>query len=384
MDTKGQLGGRHCPNRGLLSRTRGTLLVSFPVKIPLVDLTLGDEDAALILQRFRAVMRRGVYLMGPEPRAFEEELSLAQGTRRAVEVGMGTDALILGLRSLGFDPGSEGIVPAMTAFPTAASVVEAGGTPVLVDIESARPVLSLDQTLAALSPRTRAVILVHPYGLAADATEFRTELDHRGIVLIEDCAQAQGATHANGRPVGAVGAFGALSFYPTKNLAALGDGGAVVTDDDRLADEVVAWRSHGERRIRYEHELPARNSRLDELQAAVLRHRLVHLTTQVEHRRELSRIYANSIVPQLRYVTHGEFGAPHLAVVRTQRRDDLSAFLRAEGIATGVHYPKALTSQRGLRDYAVTTPSPNADRWARECLSLPLYSRMSESDAAVV
>jgi dTDP-3-amino-3,4,6-trideoxy-alpha-D-glucose transaminase len=358
--------------------------VSVPVKIPMVDLTLVDEDAALMLDRIRAVMERGVYLLGPETRAFEEALCAEQGTRRAIAVGSGTDALILGLRGLGIAAGDEVVVPAMTAFPTAAAVVEACGTPVIVDIERDRPLLSLEQTIAALSPRTRAVILVHLYGLPADAAEFRRELDARGVALIEDCAQAQGAKHTNGRPVGALGAFGALSFYPTKNLAALGDGGAVVTDDDHLADEVAAWRSHGERRVRYEHELPARNSRLDELQAAVLRSRLELMAAQVERRRELSRIYADRIVPELGYVAHGEFGAPHLAVVRAQRRDELSAFLRSEGIGTGVHYPKALTSQNGLRNYAVATASPNADRWARECLSIPLHPRMGDADAAVV
>jgi dTDP-4-amino-4,6-dideoxygalactose transaminase len=352
--------------------------------IPLVDLAVRGEELDATDEAVRRVLRRGWFVLGPEVEAFEAALAESCSRRCAVTVGSGTDALILGLLGLGVGPGDEVVVPALTAFPTAAAVLQVGATPVLVDVEEARPVLDLGATLDALTDRTRAVILVHLYGVAADAPAFAAALAGRGVVLVEDCAQAQGATLPDGRPVGAAGRFGAFSFYPTKNLGALGDGGAVVTDDEELAGEVRAWRSHGERGARYRHELPARNSRLDDLQAAVLALRLAGLPAAVERRRRISRRYEAALGERAAYVAHGAGGAPHLAVIRSGDREGLAAALGADGVGTGVHYPFALHEQPALRAAARPASGENAAAWARTCLSLPLYPSLADEQVDAV
>ena len=349
-----------------------------------VDLSVVGSEADELTQLFRTVMTRGMYVLGPEVAAFEAELCAFHGCRRAVAVASGTDALILGMRAIGISPGDEVILPAMTAFPTAAAVVEAGATPVLVDIQAESPHLDLERTVAAITLRTKAVILVHLYGVSADSHRFRSELEPRGIQLIEDCAQAQGGRLLTGDSVGTAGVFGALSFYPTKNLAALGDAGAIITNSDAVAEAAISWRSHGERTTRYHHEVPARNSRLDDIQAVVLRNRLTRLADQITQRRIISARYERDLEPQLGYVAHGPAGAPHLAVVRTPRRNDLAAALSAGGIPTMVHYPTALTEQPGLQKFAVQTPSDNAKRWGAECLSLPLHLNLSDEQLGMI
>lgn len=352
--------------------------------ITLVDLRVQSHELEEITTAVAAVLERGWFILGPEVEAFEAELAQASGRLHAVGLASGTDALIVGLRALGVGPGDQVVVPNMTAFPTAAAVVETGATPLLVDVEDDRPLLDLHATLGALTPQTRAVVLVHLYGACADATAFAAALADRGIALVEDCAQAQGATLPSGKPVGTAGAFGAFSFYPTKNLAAVGDAGAVVTDDPALASEIRAWRSHGERGRRYHHELPARNSRLDDVQAAVLRLRLQRLAANVARRRQLSALYERHLPPQLRYVSHGDGGAPHLAVVAAERRDELASHLAGQGIGTGCHYPEALSEQPALRGLARLAGGDHAIGWARSCLSLPLHLGLTDDDVLAV
>jgi dTDP-4-amino-4,6-dideoxygalactose transaminase len=348
-------------------------------RISLVDLRVDGDEQRAILEATQEVLARGWFLLGPEVRAFEDELATAAGVRHSVGVASGTDAITLGLLALGIGAGDEVIVPAFTAFPTAVAVLQTGATPVLVDVEAERPLLDLDAALAATTSRTRAVIVVHLYGIAIDATAFVDAFASRGISVVEDCAQAQGAVLPSGRPVGSAGAFGACSFYPTKNLAALGDGGAVVTDDDALAREVRAWRSHGERDARYLHELPARNSRLDDIQAATLRIRLRSLSREVDRRRAISRRYEQELTPSARYVGHGAVGAPHLAVIRVDAPEMVAASLQEHEIDSGRHYPRALPDQPVL----ASVPCEGADaarEWARTCLSLPLHRRLLDED----
>lgn len=332
----------------------------------------------------RRVLERGWFVLGPEVDEFESELAVASGADHAVTLASGTDALIFGLRSIGVVSGDEVIIPDVTAFPTAAAVLEAQGTPVLVDVEPHRPLLDLERALDAVTPRTKAVVVVHLYGVCADVAAFREAFGAHDIAVVEDCAQAQGATLPTGEPVGTVGTFGALSFYPTKNLGAAGDGGAVITNDGHLADELRAWRAHGERGERYWHELPARNSRLDELHAAILRLRLLDLDSTVAVKRSLSDRYGASLDEAVRYVSHGVGGAPHLAVVRVERRDEVARRLAERGIGTGVHYPHPLSDQPALSGRASTTETPNARLWAAECLTLPLHPRLSADDVDIV
>lgn len=348
-------------------------------RIELVALALDDQEVEESLAAVRRVMERGWFVLGPEVTAFEEELALACGTDHAVGVASGTDALTLGMQALGIGSGDEVIVPAFTAFPTAVAVLQAGATPVLVDVGTDRPHLDLEAARSAITPRTRAVVLVHLYGIPADVGPWVELASDAGIHLIEDCAQAQGATLPDGRPVGSAGVFGAFSFYPTKNLGALGDGGALVTGDPRIAEEVRAWRSHGERGTRYRHELPARNSRLDDLQAAVLRLRLAALPEVVARTRALSDRYAASLPASLSYSHHGSGGAPHLAVVRVADPTAFSAHLAERSIATGRHYPLALDAQPALAAVP-RCPAPRAAAWAASCVSLPLHRHLEPDD----
>ncbi len=349
-----------------------------PIRIPLVDLVPTADERSALLEAISAVIDRGWFVLGPEVSAFESELAQASGAEHAVGLASGTDALIIALRCLGVGAGDEVIVPAMTAFPTAAAVFEVGARPVLVDVEPERPMLDLSATLAAITPSTRAVILVHLYGRTGDTRAFVDALAPRGIAVIEDCAQAQGATLVSGEPVGTVGVVGALSFYPTKNLGALGDGGALLTNDEAIAAEARAWRSHGERDVRYVHALPARNARLDDIQAAALRVRLRRLPRELSRRRELSARYAAGL-PESMYCAHGNGGAPHLAVVTVDDRTSLAGHLAALGIGSGQHYPRALTQQPVFAALAPQA-APHAERWASRCLSLPLHSKLSDAD----
>jgi dTDP-4-amino-4,6-dideoxygalactose transaminase len=352
--------------------------------IRLVDLRVTPGHIGEELDAVRRVLERGWFVLGPEVTAFEAALARSTGVAHAVGVGSGTDALILGLRALGIGPGDDVIVPSFTAFPTAAAVLEVGARPLLVDVEADRPLLDLNAAAAARSARTKAVILVHLYGVTADTQAFVDVFGRAGIHVVEDVAQAHGARLADGRPAGSVGVFGALSFYPTKNLGAAGDAGAVVTSDDALAAGVSAWRSHGEVRERYVHELPARNSRLDDLQAALLHLRLADFDHAIARRRELSGMYERGLPAGLRYTDHGAGGAPHLAVVRSAHRESLADALAAVDIQTGRHYPRPLHEQPALKDVALATPAPNATGWAAECLSLPLHLGLSDFDVARV
>ncbi|WP_421121245.1 DegT/DnrJ/EryC1/StrS family aminotransferase [Aquihabitans daechungensis] len=358
--------------------------MSHPLRIRLVELAERDPDGSLTAA-VGDVLASGRFLLGSRLEALEVALARSCSVRRAVGVGSGTDALALGLTALGIGPGDEVIVPAFGAFPTAAAVVAVGARPVLVDVEDDRPHLDRDAALAALGPRTRAVILVHLYGIPADAEGWRSDLEPRGIHLIEDVAQAQGALLGDGRPAGSVGTFGALSFYPTKNLGAAGDGGAVLTDDVELAERIVLLRNHG---IDGDHHLvAARNSRLDEVQAAILALRLADLGTAIERRRAVSDRYASSLPLDARYVVHGPGGAPHLAVVRPSDPDGLLAHLARMGIESRRHYPVPIPSQPPFAgdDHA---PHPSARRWAEQALSLPLHpgialEQVDEVSAAV-
>lgn len=359
-------------------------------EIRFTNLRLDGEELDETLAAVERVLRSGMFVLGREVESFEDELAAATGTAHAVGVGNGTDALILGLRALGVGPGDEVIVPAFTAFPTVGAVLEVGASPRLVDIRADKPVLDLTATLAAVTRRTAAVILVHLYGIAADAEEFSEALTPLGVALIEDCAQAQGALLRSGRHVGTAGRFGAFSFYPTKNLGAVGDGGALVTADTALAGEVRAWRSHGERTTRYRHELPARNSRLDEVQAAVLRLRLARLAGDLADRSDLSRRYDASLPSEARYTAHSPTDAPHLAVIRAPSDDigrggpgELATALLGQGVQTGRHYPLALSDQPALTGVE-RGDVPNAAAWARECLSLPLHRSLTNDDIARV
>ncbi len=353
-----------------------------PPVVRFADLRRSPAELEREIDAVRRVAERGVYVLGPEVAALEADLARTSGTAHVVGVASGTDALSLGLTALGIGPGDEVIVPAFTAFATAAAVIDAGATPVLVDVEPHRPHLDLERARDAVTRRTRAAVLVHLYGAPADAAAWVAAFAPLGIEIVEDCAQAQGATLDDGRPVGSIGRFGALSFYPTKNLGGAGDGGAVLTDDPDLAERVRWWRNHGTDGQGPLHRVPARNSRLDEVQAALLRVRLEGLDHAVASRRATCARYREAFPADLDVdpIDHGPGGAPHLAVVRTTDPASVAEFLGRAAIESRRHYPIALIDQPGLRGRASGGDAPNARAWAASCLSLPLHPRLDTAE----
>jgi dTDP-4-amino-4,6-dideoxygalactose transaminase len=334
------------------------------------------EDAAAIREAIQRVIDRGWFVLGPEVDAFEREFAAAAGSARAVGVGTGTDALALILKGLGIGPGDEVITTPLSAAYTALAILMAGARPVFADIDPSRLTLDPAAAAAAVTSRTRAILPVHLYGQAADLTALADVAARHHLALVEDCCQAHLATCA-GRPVGTVGVAGAFSFYPTKNLGALGDGGAVVTSDAGLADRIARLRNGGQT-DRYHHAEPGVNTRLDEMQAAVLRARLPLLAGWTERRRTLARAYRLALadgpvdVPR----EHDTGHVYHLFVVRSAERDRLQGHLRAAGVETLVHYPVPIPRQPAMAGLD-PAPCPIAAAACREVLSLPLFPRLA-------
>jgi len=352
------------------------------VRVPFVDLHLAEEAAA-VHQAIGRVIDRAWFVLGPEVEAFEREFAAASGTPYAVGVGNGTDALALILRALGIGAGDEVVTTPLSAAYTAIAIVMAGARPVFADIDPER--LTLDPSAAdqAITSRTAALLPVHLYGQPADMAAFAALASRRGIALVEDCCQAHLATCA-GQPVGTFGAAGAFSFYPTKNLGALGDGGAVVTRDAALAARVGRLRNGGQT-DRYRHLEIGVNSRLDEMQAAILRTRLPQLRARTELRRALAARYRSLLdgapiaVPPEMDPGH----VYHLFPIRARQRAALQDRLRASGIETLVHYPTPISQQPAFESM-YPADCPHAVRAAAEVLSLPLYPGLAATTVATV
>jgi dTDP-4-amino-4,6-dideoxygalactose transaminase len=335
------------------------------------------------------VLDSGWFILGPEGEAFERELADALGARDAVAVGNGTDALHLGLRALGVGPGDEVVTTSISAAYTALAVLHAGARPVFVDVDPRTLNLDPERVEAALTPRTKAILPVHLYGHPADMDPILSLARERGLDVLEDACQAHGALY-RGRLVGTLGGergLGALSFYPTKNLGALGDGGAILVNDPALATRLRQLRNGGQS-DRYRHEVAGVNSRLDELQAALLRVGLRHLSGWTERRRDLAALYTRELggagvevlgeQPYARAVFH-------LYVVRHPRRDALAAALRERGVGTLIHYPIPLHLQPA---FAMLGGKPGdlpvAEKATGEILSLPLYPELRDDQVRVV
>lgn len=345
--------------------------------LPFNDLSPGEDDQA-VRRAIDRVLRRGWFVLGPELEAFETEFAAAAGARHAVGVGNGTDAITLLLRASGVTPGDEVIVPGMTAAFTALAVIAAGAVPVIVDVDPETLTLDVAACEASLPSRVTALLPVHLYGQPADMTGLRRLAERHNLLLIEDCCQAHLAT-CRQQPVGTFGAGGAFSFYPTKNLAALGDAGAVVTQDAAIASRVRRLRDGGQS-ARYAHDEAGVNSRLDELQAAVLRARLPKLPGWTARRRELAAMYRQNLDGTIAMPPERDAGhVYHLFPVRSPQRDQLQEHLRNAGIGTLVHYPKPLSDQPAFASCRRDACS-NAAGAARELLSLPLHPRLADAD----
>jgi len=355
--------------------------------IPFLDLkaqyaTLKPELDAVVAD----VLASGWYILGEQVAAFEQEFAACCGVAHGVGVGSGTAALQLALLACGVGPGDEVITVSHTAVATVAAIELTGATPVLVDIEPATFTLDPQRLEAAITARTRVVIPVHLYGQPADLQPIQDIARGHGLRVIEDCAQAHGAMY-RGRRVGGWGDLACFSFYPTKNLGAAGDGGMVVTDDVQMAERVQWLRQYGWRR-RYVSEIPGLNSRLDELQAAILRVKLSYLDAWNARRRALAARYdallagGGVVTPAVR---EGCQHVYHLYVVRSQRRDALQVHLKQQGIASLVHYPLAVHQQPAYADVTIGPGGlPETERAAAQVLSLPLYPEMPDEHVGQV
>lgn len=340
-----------------------------------------DEiDAAM-----RRALEKGRYVLGDEVHAFEEEFAAYCGTTYGIGVGSGTEALHLALCACGIGPGDEVITVSHTAVATAAAIELAGATPVFVDIEPNYFTLDPSTLEAAINSRTRAIIPVHIYGQPADMPAILAIAARHGLRVIEDCAQAHGAT-MGGKRVGSFGDMACFSFYPTKNLGALGDGGMVVTNDPQLADKSRLLREYGWV-SRYVSHHKGWNTRLDEIQAAVLRVKLRHLDANNEKRRRLADLYCEGlegvrpmVLPRSRCESSPVF---HLFVVRMEERDRLKEYLERAGIGALIHYPVPVHLQPAYQDFG-KGPLPHTECVAREVLSLPIYPELSATEVKTV
>ena len=345
--------------------------------IPFLNLKPGP-DAADVRAAMERVVARGWFVLGPELEAFEDEFAAACGAAHAVGVGTGTDAIALAVRACGIGPGDEVITAPLSAAYSALAIMMAGARPVFADIDPVRLTLDPQSTAAAVTSRTRAILPVHLYGQPADMTGIMDVAGTHRLVVIEDCCQAHGAT-CNGRPVGSFGTAAAYSFYPTKNLAALGDGGAITTSDPAIAVRLKRLRNGGQT-DRYHHSEFGMNSRLDEMQAAILRARLAWLPKWTAERRQLAKAYRTRLAGAI--VTVPPECDPghvyHLFPILSPERDALQARLKARGIETLIHYPVPIPRQPAL---ASERPAdcPAANRVCDQVLSLPLHPGMAPS-----
>jgi dTDP-4-amino-4,6-dideoxygalactose transaminase len=355
--------------------------------IPFLDLRAVHRELREEIERaVSRVLSSGRYLSGPEAEAFERAFATYVGTEHCVGVGSGLDALHLALRALGVGPGDEVIVPAHTFIATWLAVSHAGATPVPVEPDPGTYTIDPSKLEQAITPRSKAILAVHLYGQPADMDAIAAIADRRGIPIVEDAAQAHGARY-RGKSVGSFGAAAAWSFYPGKNLGALGDAGAVTTDDAGIARSVRMLRDYGADG-KYRHVLRGFNSRMDEIQAAILRIKLERLDEWNERRRKVAGLYLDAlwdteiVLPDVpAWAEH----VWHLFVVRSRARDALERHLRRDGIEALVHYPIPTHRQPAYADTAVADRQlPITEAICREVLSLPMGPHLAEDDVAAV
>ncbi len=354
--------------------------------IPLLDL---KRQYALLEKEINAALVRvaasGNYVLGPELKAFEDDFARYVGAKHAVGVGNGTDALRMALKALGVGPGDEVITVPFTFVATAEAIAELGAKPVFVDIDP--KTFNMDPGLVerAITPRTKGILPVHLYGQVADTDALGRICEAHGLFMLEDAAQAAGSSR-NGKRAGSIGTSAIFSFYPTKNLSAMGDGGMITTNDDKMAERLRFLRVHGSAR-KYEHSELGYNSRLDEMQAAVLRLRLPHLDAWNARRREIARRYDAGLagLVETPFVEPNCEHTYHQYTIIAERRDELAAFLHERGIGNAIHYPLPLHLQPAF-SYLGYRPGdfPVSENMAKRVLSLPIFPELRDEEVQEV
>ncbi|MCP3667363.1 MAG: DegT/DnrJ/EryC1/StrS family aminotransferase [Gammaproteobacteria bacterium] len=326
----------------------------------------------------------GNYILGKECKAFEEEMAAYTGTKHCVLSSSWTAAMLLLLESMGLSAGDEVIVPSHTAFPTVEPIIHSGAKPIFVDVDET---YCIDTALieSVITSRTVGIMPVHLYGHPVDLGTIQKIADRHGLWVIEDCAQAQGAKYGEGR-VGSFGIAGGFSFYPSKNLTVLGDGGCICTNDDQLADGVRMLRNHG-RKSKFTHDKVGYNLRFNEIQAAAGRVALRYLDQLNDHRRVVAARYNERLGEFVTTPVERDYANAvyHMYVIRTERRDELQEFLKSKGIGTGIHYPVANHQQPAITDlYPDLLALPKTEQWIGEILSLPIHGQLAMEDVVRV
>lgn len=348
--------------------------------ISLVDLTaqyhsIKEEIDAAVM----STLESGHFILGPQVSKFEESVATYLGVTHAIGLASGTDALVIALRALNIGEGDEVIIPAYTFFATAGTVMSVGAKPVIVDVDPQSYQIDVNKIEATVTSKTKAIIPVHLYGHPAEMSPILEIARRHNLKVIEDNAQGYGAEYI-GKKTGSLGDVGCLSFFPTKNLGAYGDGGMVVTNDPALAERMRMLRTHGWKKKYYSEEV-GYNSRLDALQAAILQAKLPHLDTWNDKRRELSQRYNEHLAP-LGVVTPVEREwakhVYHLYIIRTEKRDELQLFLKQKRIASEVYYPLPPHLSVPCKKFGYKEGDfPHAEKAAKETLALPLYPEMT-------
>jgi dTDP-4-amino-4,6-dideoxygalactose transaminase len=348
--------------------------------IPVFDITRQHNCIRQeLVKAMEGVLDSGWYILGKEVEAFEKEFSEYVGTNHALGVASGTDALYIALKALDIGPGDEVITVSHTAVATVAAIIQTGATPVLIDICEDSYTMDSSQLPSALSNKTKAIIPVHLYGQAADMDPILAVAENRGIRVIEDCAQAHGALY-KGKKVGSLGLMGAFSFYPTKNLGAMGDGGIIVTSEDKIACRILLLRQYGWQE-RYISIVSGTNSRLDEIQAAILRVKLKHLDIWNKKRRALAELYGHQLFQVRKPMELAErVHVYHLYVVASPWRNELMGYLKDRGIITAIHYPVPVHLQKAYSKLIRCGKLPVTERICSQIISLPMYPELTAGE----
>lgn len=355
--------------------------------VPFYDLgSAVRERRALVHDRLDAVIDAGYFVGGTAVSSFEREFADYLGAGECVGVGNGLDGLRIGMEALGIGPGDEVIVPGFTFYATWLAVMQTGATPVPVDVRLETASLDIERVAAAITPKTKAILVVHLYGIPADLAALRTLADDARVFLIEDAAQSHGAM--SGKVMtGSVGDFSSFSFYPTKNLGALGDGGAVVTNSAEIAAVVRRRRSYGQGASKYEHVDTGWNSRLDTLQAAFLSDGLTRLDAQNQRRRETASVYLEALGSAREAVIGGRSGLAsvwHHFVLRVGDRRAAQRHFEGLGVGTDIHYPYSFNSVGPLNRFATAASLSHSHRLAEEVLSFPISPMLTDDEVTQV
>ncbi|WP_257285519.1 DegT/DnrJ/EryC1/StrS aminotransferase family protein [Endozoicomonas sp. SESOKO1] len=353
--------------------------------IPMVDMQAWHRPIqAQLEKKALEVLRSGRFIMGKEVELFEQEVARYLGARYAVSCANGTDALVLALHAAGIGPGDSVLTAGFTFFSTAEAIIQVGATPVLVDIDSETFNIDPLELERSITSRCRAVLVVHLFGLPAALSEIQAVCDRHGLILLEDCAQSFGASYQS-RKTGNFGLLGTFSFFPSKNLGGFGDGGLVITSDLKAAEAVRMLRNHGSA-CQYFHECSGYNSRLDEIQAALLRVKLEHIESFNAQRQQVAQWYRDFLKDTEVLFPEGreEHIYHQFTVVLPSGRDLIKKRLASKGIASAIYYPLPLNKQRALAGLAGELELPVCEQLSEHCLSLPIYPGMTRLQVETV